>query len=245
MSVETETTTEQPSSTETPTTPAADAPVDKIDLSKEDGPDPDPDKPTDTPPGDDDDAPDARYGAPEEGTAYDIKLEGDAKIDADALAMVEPELRALNLSNESAQQLVGVFAEKVLPHYQGLFEKNLEASILTTRTGWENAARDLVAGKDAEGAELLAKNKAGEDLSFDGKDLKGVQSVAARALDRLAPKGFREFLDETGLSVHPQMVAFTYQVGKAIAEDQNFDTETVQNQTELTRTEKYYGRKEG
>lgn len=243
MSVETnDQTTETPNSDQT-TTPN-DAPADKIDLSK-DGDDPKPeDKPTPTD-GGGDDAPDARYGAPEEGTAYDIKLEGDAKIDADAMAMVEPELRALNLSNESANQLIGVFADKVLPHYQTVFQKDLEQSIVTTRTEWEGAARDLVSGKDKEGGELVAKNKAGDELSFDGKDLKGVQSIAARALDKLAPQGFREFLDETGLSVHPQMVAFTYQVGKAIAEDQDFETETVPTKAELSRTEKYYGPKKG
>lgn len=243
MSVETEVQTDPQSSPETPTTPSTETQPDKIDLAAEDGPDPDPDKPTDAPKEGDDEV-DARYGAPEEGTAYEIKLEGDQTIDADALAMVEPELRALNLSNESANQLIGVFAEKVLPHYQDQFQKALDQSIVTTRTEWEGAARDLVAGKDKDGGELVAKNKAGEELGFDGRDLKGVQSIAAKALDRLAPEGFRKFLDESGLSVHPQMIAFAYQAGKAIAEDQSFETETTPSKAEPTRVEKYYGKKD-
>ena len=110
------------------------------------------------------------------------------------------------------------------------------SSIVTTRTEWEGAARDLIAGKEG----LEAKNAAGEVLSFDGKDLKGVQATAARVLDKYAPEGFREFLNETGLGVHPQMISFAYQVAKATAEDRDVET-TAATKKELSREEKYYG----
>ena len=183
---------------------------------------------------------DERYGAPAEGETYalDIKdAEGKPiELDKDALAMVDPALRELNLSNAGAQKLVGVFAEKVLPHYEELFTKNMEQTIVATRAEWEGAARDLIAGKDG----LEAKNAAGEVLSFDGKDLKGVQSIAAKVIDKYAPEGFREFLDETGLGVHPQMISFAYQLAKATAEDRDVET-TATTKHELTREEKYYG----
>lgn len=241
MQVETETevTTGEPNSTETTTDvktedKATETTADnKIDLGLDE------DAPADKVEDKASDEPDARYGAPEGDAAYDIKLEGDATLDTEALAMADPLLRELNLSNDSANKLIGTFAEKILPHYQEQFNKSLEAEIVTTRTEWEGAARDLVKGKNEAGEELVAKNKAGEVLGFDGKDLKGVQSIAAKALDRLAPTGFREFLDKTGLGVHPQMIAFAYQAGKAIAEDQDFETGAVQK-TALTREQKYY-----
>ena len=239
--------TETPNSSTTPT-PSTDKPIDKVDLGlgPDDEPKPGEPTPTDDPPKEPeakgDGEVDERYGAPEGDAGYDIKLEGDIEIDADALAMVTPELKELNLSNTAATKLIGTFAEKVLPHYEEVFTKNLEQSILVQRTEWEGAARDLIAGKDAEGKALVAKNAAGEELSFDGRDMKGVQAVAARALDRLAPQGFREFLNETGLGVHPQMVSLMYQVGKAIAEDGDFETGSVPKK-ELTREEKFYGPK--
>jgi hypothetical protein len=218
------------------------ATTDKIDLGL-DGDDPKPeDGPTPTDPSNPDDAPDARYGAPE--GDYEITLGDDVTIDTEALAFVAPELKELNLSNEAATKLIGTFAEKVLPHYEAQFTKNLEQSIITTRTEWEGAARDLVAGKNAAGEPLIAKNAAGDELSFDGKDLKGVQAIAQRALDRIAPAGFREFLTETGLGVHPQMIAFAYQAGKALAEDQDFETGSVAK-VPLTREQKYYGDNQG
>jgi hypothetical protein len=183
---------------------------------------------------------DARYGAPAEGEAYALEIkdaEGkEIALDKDAVEMVAPALRELNLSNEGASKLVSVFADKVLPHYEKAFADNLEQTIVATRTEWEGAARDLVAGKDG----LEAKNAAGEVLSFDGKDLKGVQSIAAKVLDKYAPEGFREFLNETGLGVHPQMISLMYQVGKATAEDREVET-TATTKKELSREEKYYG----
>ena len=155
------------------------------------------------------------------------------------MELATPLMRELNLSNAGATKLVSTFAEAILPHYQDQFTKELEANILATRAEWETAARDLVKGKSATGEQLLAVNAAGEPLGFDGKTIQEVQSVAAKALDRIAPKGFREFLTETGLGVHPQMIAFCYQAGKALAEDQDFETGHVPKR-ELTREEKYY-----
>lgn len=248
MSVETETNTTETveaSSTETPTpspteTPSAEpkegeAP-EKIDLGEEgDKPkegETEGDKPKEG-------EADERYGAPEGDAAYEIKLEGDDQIDADALAMVTPALKELNLSNAAANKLVGVFAGEVLPHYEKQFEKALEGQIAVQRTEWEGAARDLIAGKSEAGEPLVAKNAAGDELSFDGKDMKGVQAAAAKVMDKYAPEGFRKFLNETGLGVHPQLISFIYQVAKATAEDGDFEGGSIPKK-ELSRTEKYY-----
>lgn len=239
MQVETETVTTETenSGTETTTsteTPSTETSTEKIDLGAETETETSTETETKT-----EGEVDERYGAPEGEADYEITLPEGQTVDEEAMKIFSPELKALNLSNASANQLVGVFAEKVLPHYQAQFQKDLEADIVTTRTGWEAAARDLIAGKDKDGNELKAQNKAGEDLSFDGKDLKGVQSVAAKVLDKYAPAGFREFLNDTGLGVHPQMIALMYQLGKATAEDGDFET-AAPAKVELTREEKYY-----
>ncbi len=201
----------------------------KIDLAKGEG-----DKTTETKEAE----VDARYGAPAEGEDYAIEIKGQT-LDKEAITLASPVLRELNLSNEGATKLVSTFAEKVLPHYEQQFQNNLEATITTQRTEWEGAARDLIAGKDAAGEALVAKNVAGEVLGFDGNDMKGVQKVCARALDRYFPAGFRQFLDDTGIGVHPQMIAGIYQVGKMAGEDKDFET-TGTTPSVPSRVDKYY-----
>jgi hypothetical protein len=160
------------------------------------------------------------FGAPAEGEAYAIEgLPEGMEIDKDALEAVTPTFRELGLSAKGASKVAQVYAEKVLPQVMEQATKGIEAQVIATRASWE---ADAVAAVKANGAEL--KNKSGEVLSFDAKNIEAVRSVAAKALDRLAPDGFREFLAETGLSVHPAMVAFAYQAGKLIAEDASLET---------------------
>lgn len=247
MANETETNsveTETQSSTATPTTEVATGETttttettetEKIDLGKDSGSETET-KTTETKT----EETDARYGAPEGDAEYELALPEGIELDKDALAMVAPELKELNLSNDAASKLVSTFAEKVLPHYEELFTKNLEASIVAQKTTWEGAARDLISGKGEDGAPLVAKNKLGEELSFDGKNMGEVQKVAARALDRIAPAGFREFLEQTGMGVHPQFIVAMYQAGKLLAEDGDFETSTA-TATPKSRETLYYG----
>lgn len=163
------------------------------------------------------------FGAPAEGENYAIEgLPEGMEIDAEALEAVTPAFRELGLSNKGASKVAQVYAEKVLPKVMDGAVKRIENEVVAQRSDWENEA--VAAVKD-NGQSL--KNKAGEPLGFDAKDMKVVRQTAAKALDHLAPEGFREFLEQTGLSVHPFMVAFAYQAGKLIAEDRDIEaTET-------------------
>lgn len=155
------------------------------------------------------------FGAPEEGAAYEISgLPEGTAIDEEALKAIEPVARELNLSNAGMSKIAQVYATDVLPRVADQITSQINADVVARRSEWEGEARDLISGK---GDPL--KNAAGETLAFDTKELAKVQQTAAKALDKLAPEGFREWLDETGLGVHPQMIAFAYQAGLTIAED--------------------------
>lgn len=159
------------------------------------------------------------FGAPAEGEAY--KLEGlpeGTVVDEEALADIAPIARQLGLSNKGLSAVAGVYAEKILPRVAQQVSGQIEQDIVAKRTEWENEARDAISGK----TEL--KNAAGEILGFNKEPMESVRQTAAKALDKLAPQDFRTFLDETGLAVHPAMVAFAYQAGKLIAEDREIET---------------------
>lgn len=158
---------------------------------------------------------DELFGAPAEDAEYEIEgLPEGMTIDKEALDAVSPTFRELGLSNKGAAKVASVYAEKVLPHVEKQITTGIEQNIIAQRKEWEDKAVEAV---KTNGAEL--KNKAGEPLTFDNLPMDKVRATAAKALDQIAPQGFREWLKETGLSVHPQMVAFAYQAGKRLAED--------------------------
>lgn len=187
------------------------------------------------------------FGAPADGETYAIEgLPEGMEIDKDALEAVTPAFRELGLSSKGASKVAQVYAEKVLPGVMEGAVKRIESEVIAQRATWEG---DAIAAVKSNGQDL--KNKAGEALSFDAKDMKSVRQIAAKALDHLAPEGFREFLESTGLSVHPSMIAFAYQAGKSIAEDREIETTETGDkkgpskgtrQTGGMSTSKFYGR---
>jgi hypothetical protein len=179
---------------------------------------------------------DALFGAPAEDAEYQIEgLPEGMEIDKDALAAVTPAFRELGLSDKGASKVAAVYAEKVLPQVMENATKAIETQVIAQRTAWESESEAAI---KANGAEL--KNKAGEALAFDAKPKEAVMQTAAKALDRLAPVGFRDFLKDTGLSQHPAMVAFAYQAGKLLAEDT--DLEPIDRGSgQKTSVQKFYG----
>lgn len=180
----------------------------------------------------------ALFGAPAEGESYQIEegvLPKDTVLDEEALKAIEPEARKLGLSNKGFSTLVGAYAEKVLPRVAQQVTTQIEQQVVAQRSAWEGEARDAIAGK----AELL--NAAGEKLDFKGMDMKAVRAEAAKALDKLAPQGFRKFLDETGLGVHPAMVAFAFNAGQLVAEDREIEDTDTTNKKSSSSTRKSGG----
>lgn len=181
------------------------------------------------------------FGAPAEGEAYAIEgLPEGMSIDEAALEAATPVFRELGLSNAGASKVAGLYAEHVLPgvmeRAQGQFKENLETQIADQRTAWQDETLKAVKG------EVELKTSTGDKIDFGGASVKQVQQSAARAIDRVAPAGFREFLDETGLGQHPAMVAFAYQVGQLVAEDTDAGGGGGPVNEKPTQTQRFYGR---
>lgn len=176
------------------------------------------------------------FGAPAEDAPYEIEgLPEGMEIDKAALDAVTPVARELGLSSKGLSKIAQAYAEKVLPGVSERTTAAIEQSVIAQRKAWED---DALAAVKANGSDL--KNKAGEVLSFDAKDVGAVRATAAKALDQLAPAGFREWLQETGLSVNPMMLAFAYQAGRRIAEDTEIETTERGDKRGKSRVEKYY-----
>lgn len=228
---------EKPAQGEPSTTPETKG-DDKIDLGGDDADDKsgdDDDKKAE--PSDEDKARAELFGAPEGDAAYEIgDLPEGIEIDKEALEAVAPTFKELGLSNKGASKVAAVYAEKVLPIVGEKFKANLETQIVDQRREWENDTLQAIKG------EVELKTASGDKIDFGGAGVKQVQQVAAKALDRIAPVGFRDFLKETGLGQHPAMVAFAFRVGQLISEDQDFGGGGGGDTKPKSETEKFYGR---
>lgn len=162
----------------------------------------------------------AMFGAPAEGEDYAVTgLPEGMEIDKGAVEALTPLARKLNLSNEGFSALAQVYANDVLPGVSKQIVDGINNDVVEQRKTWETETRNLIAGK---GDPL--KTAAGEKIDFGGRSMKEVQALAAKTLDKIAPAGFRAWLDETGLGVHPQMIGLAFAVGKdLIAEDRDLE----------------------
>jgi hypothetical protein len=153
-------------------------------------------------------------GAPE---AYDLKLtviekndkgedvETPIEMDQALVEAATPVLKKLNLTNDQANELVGL-----VPQIQ---ERVLQAQ-----------ADDHSALKAQWAKEVQA------DKELGGKNWSATEALAAKALDHFgAPSEkdkdgnetnpFRVLLNETGLGNHPEMVRMFRKIGEAVGED--------------------------
>lgn len=146
-------------------------------------------------------------GAPE---TYEVKVpealaEKGMEFDKEVFGLVEPELRAMNLSNDAAQRLTNVYAEKVVPALVARGEKQAESAQLeraaTIRKEWEDAAK--------------------ADPEIGGQNYDKTVDACAQVWDRYGIKrgtGFRQLLDESGLGNHPEMLRFLSRVASTTGE---------------------------
>lgn len=75
---------------------------------------------------------------------------------------------------------------------------------------------NLVKAVNDTRAEWLAKSKA--DAEFGGVNYDANMGVAKQAMEAYVSPAFKEFLDQTGLGNHPELIRSFYKVGKDIAE---------------------------
>ncbi|HEX8577986.1 MAG TPA: hypothetical protein VF655_00140 [Allosphingosinicella sp.] len=142
-------------------------------------------------------------GAPE---AYEIKPPEGREFDQEVFDLVADDLKGMDLSNEGAQRIVDLYAEKVLPKVEErMLAQVQEQSQLATaqyRKDWLDAARadpEIGGAKWDESLHLAAK-------VFD--------TVGMKVSDPL-----RVLLEESGLGNHPDFIRYQRRVAQLIGED--------------------------
>ncbi|WP_313010021.1 peptidase [Atlantibacter hermannii] len=130
-------------------------------------------------------------GAPE---AYEFKAAEGVELDTEALKDFEPVARELNLTNEQAQKLVDAYP-KILA---GVQQRQVEA--------WQKQTQDWAADVKA-------------DKEIGGDKLTASLSKAQQALETFGTPELKEYLNETGLGNHPELVKAFVKIGKAMSED--------------------------
>jgi hypothetical protein len=175
--------------------------------------------------GDNDANDDAPQGAPEKyDTAAFVMPEG-VEFDQEGFEAVEPALRDLNLSQDQAGKLMAAYAEKIVP-------------LIAKRT---------TDAFDEKGAELRAN--LARDLQADpevgGKKLEESRSFAAKAIAHFIPDAadrskFSTFLNESGMGNERFLMRIVAGAGRLVSEASTLAPET---RTELTESQKFYGRR--
>lgn len=137
-------------------------------------------------------ATEAKTGAPE---AYaDFKLPDGYTLDAELGTEFKATAKALNLTQEQAQQL---------------FDLGIKSN--------QSSAAKIQAMAATAKAQWQAESEA--DKEIGGAQAKENRAVAAAALDKFGTPELKKLLDESGLGQHPELIRWAYRVGKATQND--------------------------
>lgn len=123
---------------------------------------------------------------------YEFKTAEGQELDAEAVKAFEPIAKELNLSNEQAQKLVDVYGGKIMP-------KLVEQQAAQWQQQIEQWAEQVKADKDL-----------GTDASI---------GAAQKVMDKFGSPELKQYLNETGLGNHPELVRIFANIGKAMSED--------------------------
>lgn len=123
---------------------------------------------------------------------YEFKTAEGQELDAEAVKAFEPIAKELNLSNEQAQKLVDMYGSKIMP-------KLVEQQAAQWQQQIEQWAEQVKADKDL-----------GTDASI---------GAAQKAMDKFGSPELKQYLNETGLGNHPELVRIFANIGKAMSED--------------------------
>lgn len=123
---------------------------------------------------------------------YDFKVTEGQPLDVTAVAAFEPIARELNLSNEQAQKLVDLYGAQIMPQV-----------IKQQADQWQQQIDTWV-------------KTVNED-----KALGSVESInhAQRAMEKFGSPDLKQYLNDTGLGNHPELIRTFAHIGKSMAED--------------------------
>jgi hypothetical protein len=141
---------------------------------------------------------DAAAGPPDK---YELTPpDGFENIDSEVLAEAEPTLKELNLSNEQAQKLVPIAAQLVKKTMDRA-EQAITERAVAQRKEWSDAFEN--------------------DPAIGGANKAQTVALAAKAFDHYGIKpdtGVRQFLNESGLGNHPDLIRLLAGVGRDLEE---------------------------
>lgn len=142
----------------------------------------------------------ADEGVPE---SYSLKPpEGYEDLDTVELAAITPVAKELGLSNAKLQKLADAYAPLVTARVEAALQQSQEAI-------FENHRNQVSQWVDAVKA----------DKELGGADFQKKIGRAALTLERFGTPELREFLSETKLGSHPEMVRLCFNISKQLIED--------------------------
>jgi hypothetical protein len=141
--------------------------------------------------------PEAPAAPPE---TYELDLPEGVTLDAEALEVATPVLRDLGLTNEQASKLAPLYLE-LSQKIAARRDQQIIADVVAQRQSWAEAAT------------------ADPELGGSEERFEQTKQVAAKFIDDFGGAEFRQFLTETGLGNHPEMIRIAYRAGQAISED--------------------------
>lgn len=170
------------------------------------------------------DASPSLLGAPESYDLSAFSLPEGVEFDTELFDLVQEDLKGMDLSQEGAGKIVGLFAEKIAPKIAEKTQAEIEAA------GQELSAqfaRDLQADPVVGGAKLK------ESQAFAAK------AIAAALPDAALRSQFSQFLNESGLGNHPLLMRIIAAGGRAMGEATTPAGEAV---VEKSTAQKFYNR---
>ena len=150
-------------------------------------------------------------GAPE--SYGDFEVPEGMQIDESMLEKVNPVFKDLNLTQEQAQKLVGVYAEAV----QEATEAQ-QTAWAETVNGWLTELKD--------------------DKVLGGENLGENAGIAKRAIDMFGDDSLKTALDETGMGNHPALFKFMHRIGNKIVDGKFVQGEP--GHTDKSRADRMY-----
>lgn len=123
--------------------------------------------------------------------AYEFAKSEDYTVDDQVIDAFKEAARDLDLTNGDAQKMVDKMAPQIA--------KRQMEQVQAIQAEWLNAASN--------------------DKEYGGENLKENLSVARKAMDQLGTPELGQFLQESGLGNHPELVRLMYRAGKAISAD--------------------------
>ncbi|MEW2741001.1 peptidase [Providencia rettgeri] len=123
---------------------------------------------------------------------YEFTAGEGQELDKEVVAAFEPIARELGLSNEQAQKIVDVYGTTIMPQ---LVKQQADA--------WQKQVTDWA-----------------ETVQAD-KELSSVESIgnAQKAMEQFGTPELKEYLNETGLGNHPELIRIFSKIGKSMSED--------------------------